>query len=176
MISPLQKNGLNAGYAFRPLIFGCRRAAAASVVMRSYSAGLRCSILLTVPRCTKGKRPQTWGRGGWGRRLLGRQAAEMASGIRNKRSQGSNSVCAVSDHKSENSPLSTARKARVRSARVQDSPCEVRTLKPRIGSPRRLIRWRTKPPRVCPPLSNGPGLCVPSRAVFSTLTAGNTAD
>jgi hypothetical protein len=137
--------------------------------MRSYSAGLRCSILLTVPRCTKGKRPQTWGRGGWGRRLLGRQAAEMASGIRNKRSQGSNSVCAVSDHKPEKSPLSTARKARVRSAQVQDSPCEVRTLKPGIGSPRRLIRWRPKPPRVRPPLSNGPGLCVPSSgAVFST--------
>jgi hypothetical protein len=57
----------------------------ASVATRSYSAGPRCSILLTVlisnAECPTGKRPQfgggaTWGDACWGR-LLGTQSAEM---------------------------------------------------------------------------------------------------
>jgi hypothetical protein len=82
------------------------------VATPSYSGALRCSILLTVldlnSEFPKGKRPQLGGRA-LGPSSHRTPSGGNASGIRNKRSQGSNSVCAVSDYKPEKSPLSTTR-------------------------------------------------------------------
>jgi hypothetical protein len=112
-----QKNSLNAGLRIEAVfISGCRRSAMASVATRSYSAALRCSILLTVlisnAECPEGNGP-SWGRD-LGGRVLGPSSpgdaiGGNASGIRNTRSQRSNGVCAVSDYKPGKSPLSTAR-------------------------------------------------------------------
>jgi hypothetical protein len=87
----------------------------ASVATPSYSAAQRCSILLTVLISNAQVRKENGP--SWGcdlrERVLGPSPWDAiggnASGKRNKRSQRSKGVCAVSDNKPEKSPLSTAR-------------------------------------------------------------------
>jgi hypothetical protein len=82
-----------------------------------YGIIFRCPALFNFAhvlksRVSERKRPQLGARPGGtraGASSPGDAIGGNASSIRNKRSQGSNSVCAVSDSKPEKSPLSTAR-------------------------------------------------------------------